>query len=445
MRAIRSLRTTGMLIVSASLAISMAACGSSSSSSSASLKKTSDLKDPTSPVTINYVGAAYPPEALAPVFAAFEKAHPTIKVKFESVPFDDLNNVLSVRLGSGNSDLDVFDVDMPRTDAYEARGWLVQLNDAFGDLSSSIDKASIEAATVGNKLVAIPMQTSTNIMYYNKALLSKAGVSSPSTDPAARMTWEQVATDARKVQSAGAKWGLLFDQVDRYYQLQTLAESAGGGPGGKGDGNLTPDLTNAGWGKALSWYGKQFADKVSPKGVPTAQTSDLFAAGQVAFYPGGPWWAPKFLGAKNLDFGVTAYPAFEGGKAAVPTGGWSLAVNKKSKNAEAAEIFVKFMTLDNGGFSQYMTDLAVPPTNIKGAEKYYTQATFSKPAMNGAVAIMKNDIADNSVLRLQTVGYVEFEDILTKSFTDIINGTLANDALTKANADVDAAWAKYRK
>ncbi|SBT40539.1 ABC transporter substrate-binding protein [Micromonospora auratinigra] len=427
-------------------ALTLAACGGSADAPGAApLHKADDLKDPTSKVVLTYAGAAYDAKALEPVFAAFTKAHPTIEIKYESVPFDQLNSVLSVRLGSGNADLDLFDTDMPRTAAYQGRGWLTDLTPAFGDLSGKIDKASVDAATVDGKLVAMPLQTSSQLLYYNKTLLTKAGIALPSADPAQRMTWEQISADGRKAQQSGAKWGLLLDQVDRYYQLQPLAESLGGGPGGEGKGNLTPTVDNAAWRKAFTWYGQQFADKVSPRGVPTAQTSDLFAAGQVAFYPGGPWWAPKFLGAKGLDFGVAAYPAFAGGKPVTPTGAWSLGLNPNSKNRDAALIFMKFMALDGGGFSQYITDLAVPPANVAGTEKYYAQKTFTDPKMNGAVALLKHELADTATIRLKTTGYIEFEDIMGRAFTDVINGVDAGTALKKAQSELDAAWAKYRK
>jgi multiple sugar transport system substrate-binding protein len=193
------------------------------------LTAAAQLKDPTSPVTITYAGAAYSADDIKPVLAAFHKAHPTITVDYQSVPFDQFNSVLSTRLSRQDSTLDLFDVDMPRTDAYQVRGWLTDLTALFPGLADQVDKTSLAAATSDGKLVTMPYQTSSQLMYYNKTLLKKAGIPFPSDQAAARMTWEQVTADAKKAQAAGAKWGLLFDQVNRYYQLQPLAESLGGG------------------------------------------------------------------------------------------------------------------------------------------------------------------------------------------------------------------------
>ena len=87
--------------VAVAAATTLSACSSSSGSSPGAppLTAASGLQDPTKPVTIHYVGAAYSADDLKPVLAAFHKAHPTITVQYESVPQANLNSVLSTRFG----------------------------------------------------------------------------------------------------------------------------------------------------------------------------------------------------------------------------------------------------------------------------------------------------------------------------------------------------------
>jgi multiple sugar transport system substrate-binding protein len=441
-KGVKRLPIAGALIFSAALVLSSCA-GTGASSSSAPLP--AKLTEPTKPVTINYAGAAYSAADIKPVIQAFEKLHPNIKVNYEADPFESFNSILSTQLTAKDKAIDVFDVDMPRTDAYVNRGWLTDLSSVFPNVKGKIDSASLAAATVNGKLMALPYQTSTNIMYYNKTLLKAAGIPIPSADPTGRMTWEQVESDATKAKAAGAKWGIVFDQIDRYYQLEPLSTSAGGGPGAKGPGSLTPNITNAGWTKAMTWYSKLFKDGLSPRGVVAAQTPNLFANGQVAFFPGGPWWAPQFEANKSLNFGVTAFPAFAGGKAATPTGGWSLGLSPTSTHKDAALLFMKFMALDNGGYSQYLTALAVPPSNIKGSERFYNSAAFKDPRMAGVVSLMKYELAHTAILRLKTVGYIEFENIITNAYDDIINGADVTTTLANASANLKTTWAEYKK
>lgn len=435
---------TGAALSAIALALSGCSGGGTNDDSGAKALPTK-LTEPTKPVTITYAGAAYSAKDIKPVIAAFEKAHPNIKVTYEADPFNDFNSILGTQLTQKQKSIDVFDVDMPRTAAYQARGWLTDISSVFPGIKSQVDAGSFNAATVDGKLYAMPYQTSTNILYYNKKLLKNAGVALPSADPKKRLTWEQVTADAKKAKAAGAKYGIVFDQIDRYYQLEPLSTSAGGGPGGSGKRNLTPDITNDGWVKAMTWYSSLFKEGLSPRGVTAAETPDLFASGQVAFYPGGPWWAPQFEANKNLDFGVAAFPAFKGGKAATPTGGWSLGLSPTSTHKDAALIFMKFMGLDNGGYSQYLTALSVPPSNNQGTAKFYENAAFKDPRMAGVVDLMKYELANTAILRLQTVGYVEFENTITKAYDDIINGSDVKQTLEKAQSDLKAAWAPYKK
>jgi multiple sugar transport system substrate-binding protein len=430
--------------IATSAVLTVAGCGSSGGGSAASSALPTTLTEPTQPVTINYAGAAYSAADIKPVIQAFEKVHPNIKVNYEADPFEDFNSIVSAQLTGKDKNIDVFDVDMPRTDAYANRGWLTDLSSVFPNVKSQIDPGSLAAATVNGKLMALPYQTSTNFMYYNKTLLKAAGIPYPSASPSSRMTWEQVTADATKAKSAGAKWGLVFDQIDRYYQLEPLSTSAGGGPGATGPGNLTPDITNAGWTKAMTWYSGLFKDGLSPRGVAAAQTPDLFASGQVAYYVGGPWWGPQFEANKSLNFGVAPFPQFAGGTAATPTGGWSLGLSPLSSHKDAALIFMKFMALDNGGYSQYMTALAVPPSNLVGSERFYNSATFKDPRMAGAVPLMKYELAHTATLRLKTVGYIEFENIITDAYDDIINGANVPARLQSASAALKSAWALYK-
>jgi ABC-type glycerol-3-phosphate transport system substrate-binding protein len=440
-------RRTVLLGMASTVALTLAGCGASGSGSSAPESESAlptKLTEPTKPVTINYAGAAYSSADIQPVIAAFEKQHPNIKVNYEADPFENFNSIISAQLTGKDKAIDVFDVDMPRTDAYANRGWLTDLSAVFPQSKSEIDPSSLAAGTVNGQLVALPYQTSTNFMYYNKTLLKAAGIPFPLASPASRLTWDQVTADAEKAKKAGAKWGLVFDQIDRYYQLEPLSTSAGGGPGASGQGNLTPDITNAGWTKAMGWYSSLFKDGLSPRGVAAAQTPDLFASGQVAFYVGGPWWGPQFEASKSLDFGVAPFPEFADGTAATPTGGWSLGLSPLSTNKDAALIFMKFMALENGGYSQYMTALAVPPSNLQGSAQFYNSAVFKDSRMAGAVSLMKYELAHTAVLRLKTVGYIEFENIITNAYDDIIDGANVASTLQSASANLKSAWAIYQ-
>src|SRR5688500_4585354 len=263
--------------------------------------------------TINVVGSD-DAKAYAPVVREFEDANPGIKVNYSQVPFDSFNATLQQRLSAKDDTIDVYAVDQPRVAQLAAKGFLVDLSDLDGRLKDATSTASYDANHFGGKLWSLPMWNSTQFLFYNKAVLAKAGVAAPTADPQQRWTWEQVADAGRKAQKeAGVKYGLFLEQPEAYYQLQPLMESLGGGSGVTGDDMLTPAITTEGWKKALTWYGKTFESGLSPRGIGGFQTGPVFANGDVAFFVGGPWDIGIFADSK-VDWGVAPMPYFEGGK-----------------------------------------------------------------------------------------------------------------------------------
>ncbi|MBU2667316.1 sugar ABC transporter substrate-binding protein [Actinoplanes bogorensis] len=377
------------------------------------------------------------------VIDAFEKAHPTIKVDYQSVPFDSLNSTLDARIANKGGDPDVYWADQPRISALAARGEAEDLTKAFAGFKSSFDPTAYDSGMFQDKLWALPIANSSQLLYYNKALLKKAGLAEPSADPNQRMTWEQLTKDAAKAKSSGAQYGFLFGQFDRYYQLEPLPVQLGGSPGATGDKNLTPDFTSEQWVKAFTWYGDLFKQGVAPKGMKSEETDPAFVAGRAAYMVEGPWLIPQ-LGASKVDWGVAPQPVFEGGKPATPTGSWSLAMNPFSKQKEAAAVFMKWMAVDEGGgYIKYRSDpeLAASP---EGKKIYFQKSVFSSPAGKDAAKIIDFETSNTAVNRVPTIGYIEFETILNQAFADIRNGADAKTALDSASAQLTTAWKKYQ-
>ena len=391
--------------------------------------------------TLTFVNAQ-DPGTFDKVIAAFEKANPKIKIKQQVVPFDDLNSTVQSRLGSKDSSIDLFDVDEPRLAALAARGYLLELKDLGQQAKGKIDPKAIQATTYQGKQYAMPRWTSSQLLFYNKDVLSKAGISAPSSDPNQPITWEELAAEGKKAQAAGAKWGFTFDQVDRYYQLQPLPESLGAGPGLTGDKMLTPAITNAGWIKAFTWYASIFKTGVSPRGIAPEQTSALFSAGSTAFFAGGPWNAPTFDKAKGLKYGVAPYPLFAGGKAVSSTGSWATGISPFSKHQAAAKKFLAFMTINTQGVSQL--GFGNIPVQKEVFQNYLTQFRSQGPVATQLAAILENELAKNAVARPLTVGYVDFESVMNKAFADIRNGSDPAQRLQQATQELNRVFAKYK-
>lgn len=401
-------------------------------------------EDPTATITV--VGTENSDTTgMANVLDAFHKAHPNITVKYQHIPFNNLGEVLDSRISSKTGDPDVFWVDQPRIASRATHGYVEDLTAQFGKLTSGLEKVTVEAVTFQDKLWALPMGNSTQVLYYNADLLKKAGVEPPSTDPDKRITWQQLKADAQQVQKkAGAKYGLLLQQPTVYYQLEPLPASAGGGVGAKGENNLTPDVNNSQWVESMTYYGSLFSEKISPRAVSSTQTVPTFIAGHTGYLIGANRQATLISEQAKFDWGGGLNPVWEGGKPYTPTGSWNIGLNPFSKNKAAGAVFMKFMTIDGkGGYSM----LPNPPllANKDAAEDYLQRKEFtSSEGGKQSAEVIAYEVHNTALPRVKTVGYLEFETFIDDAFSDISNGTEPKKALDTAQQKIETAWKKYQ-
>lgn len=399
-------------------------------------------EDPTA--TISFVGINDPvKQNINDIIAAFEAEHPTIKVEYEYVPFDDLNTVLDSRITNKQGEPDLFYVDQPRVASLAARGYVEDLTEQFTPYADLFFESGIEAGTYQDRLYAIPMGNSTTVLFYNKDLLEQAGLPIPAPDE--RVSWEQIKVDAKKAQDAGAQYGLIFQQPNRYYQLQSMPYALGGGTGITGDDNLTPALANDGWVEAMTFYQSLFADGVTPRDLTSEQTDAAFAAGQAAYTVA----TTDLIGVlqdSDIEWGASLQPTFEGKDAFTGTGGFSVGMNPFGKNKEATGVFLRWL-LVNGedGVTGYAKNRpgGVLPAHRKALEFYLTQDEFTSPEGSQVAEVIQLQ-TDTALPRPATVGFIEFEEVTGRMFSDISNGTDPRTALETAEGELETVWSKYR-
>ena len=268
-------------------------------------------------VTITFLNSERP-ETYQPVIAEFERENPGITVRDQTVPFDQLNAQIQARVGTGDTSIDVYGVDEPRIPALATRGLLKDLSSVRDQVAAATTPEALAITSYKGKLYALPEWTSTQLLFYNKDMLQKAGASLPPSTVAERLNWDQVLATARAAQKAGAQWGIGFEQVDRYYQLQPLFESNLAGSGLTGADMLTPAIDTPGWSKTLNWYRELYASGLAARGITPEQMPDLFRDGKLAFLIAGPWNFRAFEKTAGLHWGIAPHPYFANGKTRDP-------------------------------------------------------------------------------------------------------------------------------
>ena len=378
------------------------------------------------------------PKTFDTAIAAYEKAHPNVTIKQQSVPFNNLNSQIQSRLGSQDTSVDVIAVDSPRLSYMVSRNFLADVSSDKKAISKAVSPQDLSTVTIDGKIWSYPQNTSDGELLYNKAALAAAGA--PEPKPGEVLTWEQVLSIGAKAQQAGAaKYGLTIYQVDRYYQLQPILMSMGASSGLKGAGNLTPEVNSPKWKAFGDWYSQLYKSGLSPRGIPSEQITPIFANGQSAFYLASSGQVAEIhKGSVKDGFGVTAFPYFESGKKATPADAWTMGVSKFSKHQDAARDFAKFITINKTGAALGSTE--------PGSNSFAPSAVAAVPAWQKVLSENSSPgLADQlvtifkagqkyAVHRPQSVGYVQFETVMNDAFSDIRNGSDPDQVLDKAQS-----------
>src|SRR5690606_6283383 len=145
-------------------------------------------------------------------------------------------------------------------------------------------------------------------------------------------------------QKAGAKYGLGFEQVDRYYQLQPLVQSFGASSGLVGDDALTPHVNSDEWKKWGGRYQGIHTSGLAPIGVDATQMPEMFTSGQVAYFIASSTRVRAIQESPLKDkWGVAPFPYYAGGETYTPTDSWAIGVSAYTTHEEAAREFARFL------------------------------------------------------------------------------------------------------
>lgn len=388
-------------------------------------------------------GAGYWESALDPVVAEYNASQDKVQVVVDYYQYDALLSNVEVKFGAKSTDYDMVAVDAPLVAAYTTRGYIIPLDSYFtADEINQFVPSEIKASVWDGKFMAAPMNNSSQLLWYNADLLKAAGLELPSTDPAKRLSWEQVEQMAAAAQKAadpdGSKgiMGIMFEQVDRAYQMLALPNSFGAAS--IGDDGFTVDgiLNSDGWTKALEFYQGLYNSGVSARGVTAEEVAGFYTSGKVVFMVGATWTIYGAEGA-GLNYGYAPCPYFEGyqDKAATSTGSWHIGISAFTDKADACADFIKYITLGKG--EAWNRAAGNVPSTLAGVAEVVA-------GDNPVMAIAAYEAEHTAVPRPVTPGYSEYESVINQLFADVRNGADIATAVDTAIQSINTAFAKYK-
>ena len=384
--------------------------------------------------------------ALEPIVARFEE-QTGAKVNVELYSHSDYLEMLQIKLESGSDDYDVIGIDVPLVASYAAKEWVVPVDAYYTDEEKAqFNDSALEAGCWEDKFYAPAMNSSSQLLWYNTALLAEAGVEVPESSTEKRLTWEQVEDMAKKtlekVDPDGSKGiaGITFGQVSRTYQMNQIPNSLGGKNIGD-DGYTAEGVINSQpWIDGASWYQGLFQNGISLKGLTADNAGDFFRAGKVIFIVDGTWMANSCDREGMTDYAYAPVPAFEGHEDEVgtPTGSWHFGIPKNAPNQALAAEFIKFMSIGEGNTMWLEANGDVPAT------KAGVKALMDDASAVEYMKIAAFESANTAVPRALTPGYTEYDTIIQNTWEDIKNGADVKPALDNAAAKIEKAMEKWK-
>jgi multiple sugar transport system substrate-binding protein len=294
--------------------------------------------------------------AIEKVIAEFEATHPDITVKSEAMSFSEIARQLALRVRSGNPP-DVAQLAGNDTFLIAATGKLEPL-ESYVDaaLKATIKPDAIAGLDYQGKLIAFPWTLAPAGLWYDKAVMQKAGLD-PDKPPKTIDELMTAVAAIRKSQPDVIPLGL--DTTNRPFSLQAnwpWMMTFGAAPLADGKASAeTPAMK-----RYLAWMRDLAKNRYIDPGRKIGEFRPLAAQDKVAFI----WDQVLLQGViqnaskmSDADFykrwGVTTQPAGPGGKSYSFEGGHQLVLFADSKQKKAAWEFIKYLATSPAAIRDY--------------------------------------------------------------------------------------------
>jgi len=338
----------------------------------------------------------------------FNGSHASTTVSMNVMPWADLTTKLLAAAAVGQGP-DIAAFHLQYLPQYVQAGLVASVDGIYGH---GIDPASVppdllRSLKIGGHYYGAPANYATLMLYWNKDLFHKAGLSHAPTTVA---QWQ---TDAVKLshQGTNAQYGLALADHATIPMWPVLIWLNGGDI-------VTRDHTRsllaapkteqavASWGNLVT------KNHISPVGLAGGDADTLFQSQKAAMEINGPWATAGYTKA-HINYDVAPVPAGPGGRVTL-SDAVILVVNKSSHNAAAAQTFLSwwnqkaqqgYISLQSG-FPPARTDMATYPSLQKNpfVVKFAQQAPYARFYLAGLKNFDKID-TDVFTPAIQSVEY----------------------------------------
>lgn len=292
---------------------------------------------------------------------------------------------------AGNNVPDVFYIEQASLQSYVASGVLLDITDQVEN--SDVDLSNIweygvnsyrfdgeVQGTPDGALYGLPKDIGPFSFGYNKTMLEAAGIPLPDKDTP--LTWEQF-VDISKQLTVDKNGDGTLDQwgtgLNVQWNLQSMVWSNGGDWTNDDHTKVTVDTPE--FAEAL----QKFADltnveKVTPSAsdAATLDTYQRWMAGEIAFFPVGPWDVSVYNDL-DFDYDLIPWPTVGDAGSATWIGSLGIGVSATSKHPDDAAKLVTYLSADPEA-QQTLVDANIQIPNLIDVAQEWAAEEGAEPA-----------------------------------------------------------------
>ncbi|AWB83531.1 ABC transporter substrate-binding protein [Corynebacterium liangguodongii] len=325
----RRLRVPAVILTAAIGSAALVSCGSQEGPQGGSAAPVADAQG-RGPIT--FAMGRNDTDKLIPVIEKWNSEHPDEQVTLKELAgeADDQRDTLVQSLQAGNSDYDVMALDVVWTADFAANQWLAPLEGELGVDTSKLLQATVDSATYGGKLYALPQNTNGQLLFRNTELAAQAP-----------QKFADITSACKAVNNADC----LTTQLKQYEGLTVNTLGFINGFGGEAlDASGAPAVESPQSKEGIQALVDAYADGTISKASTAAteeETNLAFTEGKTAFAIN---WPYMYANAVEAGVGVEVQPLVGKDGVGVSTlGGYNNGINIHSKNKATARDFIEFI------------------------------------------------------------------------------------------------------
>ncbi|MGG4095757.1 ABC transporter substrate-binding protein [Paenibacillus lautus] len=383
----------------------------------------------------------------------FEKQHPNIKVKTQSAPYGQFYQKLDTQIAAGQAP-DVWLSDGVYVMKYAQRGAAKDLTDWIArDLKADEYYGLDFNKDADGRYWGVPQGIQVGVLFYNKELFDKAGVTYPSDE----WTWDDLKSSAAKLTvDAGGKtaedsgfdaasvnqFGLTFFSITEGW-FSVMKSYGGGVLDEKAENSIINSPENK---QAFEWMvdGMQRGIITDPVDLKSFQSNTaVFPSGSAAMRI-GIYARVQAANEAGLNYDVTLLPKGPDGKRVSPVIANSWVINQKSSDEKAAAAWewIKYWATEDDVQKQWTELGEAVPVKKSVAESEVFLKAGEQPANRQAFldSLEFAQTLDNNAVWEEWVG--KFNEHAERAF---LGDATIDQALSEADAAVQSILDDFYK